>query len=198
MKKNPYSNNYYQVDFGLTLLFNQIYGEDEYYSFKENSTVSDFKKQFIKLIKTIENAFISSCYKTSIIHITEIKKIVEEEINNIKKSKDVETMYKNLVIFYPKLLFLIIGEIPQNSQVKKKLSNKGNWTLNKYRQISYIQNDEQKYNLLIKTLENNYFDDLESIVELRKKFSRDNKHFKSFTEWFKNNFPTHYIKIFDL
>jgi hypothetical protein len=198
MRKNPFSNNYYEVDFGLTLLFNQIYGEDEYYSFKENSLLSDYKKQFIKLIKTIQNAFISSCFQTSTIHITEIKKLVEEEINNITRSKDVETIYKNLVIFYPKLLFLIIGEIPQNSQVKKKLSNKSNWTLNKYRQISYIQNDEQKYNLLIKILENNYFDDLESLVELRKKFSKDNKQFKSFTEWFKNNFPIHYIKIFDL
>ena len=49
MRESDFIKNYYEIDFGLTLFFNQIYGQEEYYKFKEYATLSDYKKQFCKL-----------------------------------------------------------------------------------------------------------------------------------------------------
>ena len=69
MKEIPYMSGYYDVDIGLTLLFNQIYGEDEYLRFKEAATLVDYKRQFSKLLNTIQKAFSDNCIKTDKQHI---------------------------------------------------------------------------------------------------------------------------------
>ncbi len=61
MKKSRYVKGLYEVDLGLTFLFWEVYGGDEFYPLRENASFKDFKSQFSKLILTIKLAFLNTC-----------------------------------------------------------------------------------------------------------------------------------------
>ena len=105
MKESRFTKGYYEVDLGLTLLFNQIYGEDEYYRFKENATLPEYKKQFSKLVKTIGKSFNDTCKNTDNLHLKEINELVENQLILIKKVKTIEKLYQSLIIFFQKYAY---------------------------------------------------------------------------------------------
>lgn len=195
MKKSSLSNNYYEVDFELTLFFSQIYGEDEYYNFKEFSNLKDYKKQFRKLLITIEKSFLNSCLKTDNYHKNEIRRLVASEISIINKKKNVKDIYKSLIIFYPKLCFLLIGELPEN-YLKRNKSNRNSWILTNFRQIEYKQSKEQKRNQLIKLLKNSKIEgfDYQNIIE---KYHNEKIESENFMDWLIRTYPSKYIELFN-
>ena len=54
------------------------------------------------------------------------------------------------------MIFLLIGQLPNRWKSKKVINRKGNWKLDSYRQIQYIQSSEQKKNLIFKAIQNKY------------------------------------------
>ncbi len=44
MKEFEYVKGLYKVDLGLTFLFIDVYGGDEFYRLRENATLRDFKR----------------------------------------------------------------------------------------------------------------------------------------------------------
>ncbi len=195
MRESDFIKNYYEIDFGLTLFFNQIYGEEEYYKFKEYATLSDYKKQFCKLLTTLEKSFLDTC----IISDNNIKKdisyMISEQKLIIKNKKNVEDIYKSLIIFYPKLCFLLIGKIPENYSFKTK-SNRQNWNLNEFRQIEYKLTIQQKKNLIINLLKNKKIEGLSDYNLEIEKYKSTRLEDENFIDWFIRIYPYKYIEIF--
>ena len=196
MKKCPYVEGLYEVDIGLTLLFSQIYGEDEYYRFKENATLSDYKNQFNKLILTIEKSFKDSCRDTDQFHQSEIEKLIKYQVSSIKKSKSIEELFQSLVIFFPKFCFLIIGRIPQNYSKRKK-DNRSNWDLTEFRQLEYKQSNTQRFELIMDLLKNDRIEELGSYKEVMDEFHSSSNKNKTFLDWFKGVYPKIYIDLLE-
>ncbi|WP_141878071.1 hypothetical protein [Gramella sp. Hel_I_59] len=197
MKESEYLKGYYDIDIGLTLLFNSIYGEDEYYNFKETTTLPNYKKQFIKLLNTLRKSFKETCLNTDSSHLKEIDILINEEINEIKTAKTVEKIYENLVIFFPKLCFLFIGRIPNNWSKRTK-DNRNSWQLNDFRQIEYHQNEKQKFDYLIHLLK---LDQIEELKDLKyngviEKYRSSKKEKEVFMNWFLRTYPETYIRLF--
>jgi len=146
MKEFEYVKGLYKVDLGLTFLFIDVYGGDEFYPLRENTTLRDYKLHFAKLITTIKLAFIITCIDTDNSHKNEVIELVTAQIGEIRIKK-IEDLFSSLVIFIPKLCFLLIGKTLKNSFSRIK-DNKATWNINQHRQIHYTQNREQKFQLL--------------------------------------------------
>tara|TARA_B110000908_G_C10032068_1_gene347865 strand:- start:63 stop:662 length:600 start_codon:yes stop_codon:yes gene_type:complete len=196
MKESRFTKGYYEVDLGLTLLFNQIYGDDEYYRFKENATLPEYKKQFSKLVKTIGKSFNDTCKNTDNLHLKEINELVENQLILIKKVKTIEKLYQSLIIFFPKICLLIIGKIPQNG-IKRKRDNRGIWNLNQFRQIEYKQNKNQKFEQLLNLIKNERIKGLGTHREELKKYESTRLTNESFINWFIRKYPEIYFDLFE-
>ncbi len=196
MKESPFMKGYYEVDLRLTLLFNQIYGEDEYYRFKETATLLDYKKQFSKLVKTIGKSFNDTCKNTDKLHLKEINELVENQLIFIKKVNNIENLYQSLIIFFPKICLLIIGKIPQNG-IKRKRDNRGIWNLNEFRQIEYKQNKNQKFEQLLNLIKNERIKGLGKHREELNKYESTRLTKESFMDWFIRIYPDIYFDLFE-
>lgn len=196
MKESPFKKGYYEVDFGLTLLFNQIYGEDEYSKFKENATLSKYKSQFSKLITTIGKSFSDTCKNTDNFHLKEIDELIASQISLIKEKKTLEKLYQSLIIFFPKLCFLLIGRIPQNG-IKRKKDNRSTWNLSEFRQIEYKQIRIQKLELLLELLKNERIEGLGSYRTELKNYESNHLENENFMNWFMRTYQEIYLDIFE-
>lgn len=197
MKESEYLKGNYEIDPDLTLLFSSIYGEDEYYNFKETTSLSNYKKQFLKLLNTLRKSFKETCLNTDSSHLIEIDKLIDEEIGKIKKTKSVEKIYQSLVIFFPKLCFLFIGRTPHNWS-KRLRDNRNSWLLNDFRQIEYNQTETQKFEYLMYLLKH---DRIAELKELKyngviDKYKSSKKDDEGFMNWFLRTYPEIYIRLF--
>jgi len=197
MKENAFIKGYFEVDSGLTLLFNRIYGEPEYSNFKENATLDDYKNQFCKLIQTIKKSFNDTCINTDSYHKIEINSLIEAQITSLNKKKSIEEIFTSLIIFFPKLCFILIGQLPQNGSIKLHKDNRSSWKLDDYRQLEYRQNKTQKINLLQELLKNEKIDGVNSYKEEIDKFNSTRQEKDCFLKWFCRNYPDKYFDLFE-
>ena len=196
MKEIPDMKGYFDVDIWLTHLFEQLYGENEYFTFKDSSTLPNYKKQFSKLIITIQKAFIESCVETDNYHIEQINSLVQEQIIEIKNKKNVEELYQSLVVFFPKLCFLFIGNLPNNIS-KDKIDNRNNWNVGNFRKLHYSQSKRQKHELLFELLKEKKIKHLGSYRDELDKFNGTKGKKENFIDWFSRTYPKIYLNIFD-
>jgi len=187
--------NFSKVDIGLTYLFSMIYGQEKC-NLKENATLRKFKENFSKLLITIKKSFLDTCEYTDKNHRDEIIKLINDEVEKIKEQNSIIDLHTSLIIFFPKLCFLLIGHIPQNF-TKPGKDNRSSWNLNEYRQVEYKQSHKQKRKLLNSLLINEKIADLKSYkLELRNYHNTQIKG-EDFLNWFKRKYPHIYVEIFD-
>lgn len=151
-----------KIPIQLSYLFWDIFWEWEYQSFKDNWYFSDYKKQYIKLIKTFKKTVKDNILVSDNYFLEEISQEIEKSILDCKKSKNIDELNIELISFLTKFSFLLLWKKPDNflfdrmyfSKTKKVNSN---WKLNNFRSIQYTQNKEQKINLkkYIKLQKNN-------------------------------------------
>ena len=196
MKELSYYKGYYEVDFGLTMLFNQIYGEEEYYNFKESASLVKYKKQFSKLIITIKKSFLDSCKDTDKQHQLEVEKIVDNQLQKIKSNSNLEELYRSMMVFFPRLCFLLIGQIPQNSNSRLK-DNRNNWKLTDFRKLEYTQTQEQKFELICSLLKNKDLEELDTYKVEFEKYQKTKNSNERFIDWFHRTYPEIYMKLFN-
>ena len=196
MRKSKYVEGLYEVDLGLTFLFWEVYGGNEFSPIQENATLSDFKTQFIKLITTIKQSFLDTCIDTDKSHKAEIIELVSAQLKQIKSKKSVEDLYITLVNFFPKLCFLLIGRRLSNSSKKLK-DNRGDWTINQHRQIHYSQTREQKFELLRDSLKNKSIEGLGDYKTEIKNYQEQRLSGEDMLDWLKRLHSEKYFSLFD-
>ncbi len=155
-----------------------------------------FKLHFAKLITTIKLAFIDTCIDTDNSHKKEVIDLVTAQIGEINKIKKIEDLFSSLVIFFPKLCFLLIGKRLKNSFNRIK-DNKATWNINQHRQIHYTQNREQKFQLLRDLLKEQKIKGVGSYKAELKKYQTEHLKGEDMFDWFKRLHPMKYFEIFD-
>jgi len=82
--------------------------------------------------------------------------------------------------------------------IKHTINRKENWLLDAHRKIIYIQNHEQKKNVIYSLTSNNFYNDKipnrEELREINWKICKNNP--EKFVDWFKENYPNVYLEIF--
>lgn len=141
-----------KIPIQLSYLFWDIFWEWEYQSFKDNWYFSDYKKQYIKLIKTFKKTVKDNILVSDNYFLEEISQEIEKSILDCKKSKNIDELNIELISFLTKFSFLLLWKKPDNFLFDRRYFSKtkkinSNWKLNNFRNIQYIQNEEQKINL---------------------------------------------------
>ena len=88
--------------------------------------------------------------------------------------------------------------MPARSTVDKIINKSNLWQLNHYRQIQYIQTPEQKVNLILKIVQNKYYERFGSWSKFRVNIyvKECNKNPHKLIEWLKINHNDIYLEIF--
>jgi hypothetical protein len=196
MKQSKYTKGLYEVDFGLTCLFWEVYGGDEFYPLREHATFKDFKTHFAKLVLTIKQAFLDTCSDTDKSHRDEIVELTNSELNKIQKAKTIEDLSISLLIYFPKLCFLLLGKRPNNSSKRIK-DNRASWVINQHRQIHYTQSRDQQFELLRDLLKNEKIKGLSNYKVEIANYQSQRLPGEDMLDWLKRLHPEKYFQIFD-
>jgi len=196
MKQTKYTKGLYEVDFGLTCLFWEVYGGDEFYPLREYATFKDLKTHFAKLIITIKLAFLDTCSNTDKSHRDEIIELTTSQLTNMQKAKSIEELSTLLLIYFPKLCFLLIGKRPNNFSKRIK-DNRASWKMNQHRQIQYTQSRDQQFELFRDLLKNEKIEGLKSYKVEIANYQSKRLPGEDMLDWLKRLHPEKYFKIFD-
>ena len=175
-------------------LFRQLYGfQSTPLSFGFVSD-AEFKGDFIKLLQTIKIAMIHSELQTDKLHFESLIKTIDSSIEYIKKQKDREIINGIILSTLSRIVFLLIGEIPNNYEEGK--DNKGSWSLNKSRQIIYIQKSRHKEEVLFRLAQSGQIEGIADTIELNSQFLKEKMKKETKIEWFERTRPSEFLSIF--
>ncbi len=114
------------------------------------------------------------------------------------KVKNINGMSVAFVESYTRLIYQLLGNFPHHWDRKAPWADKF-WDLSGHRTLNYHHSDEQKAALIVNAI------DISKYIELKAKgfknmneaFYRGNKGNPSkFVDWFKDNYPREYCKLF--
>ncbi len=142
----------------FSFLMHQLYGQRSYSELKDNHDFAKTKKYYLKLIKSFNHAIfetIEIADKSQLKSLTNILRNGEKEINLCKTFSEIDQIF---ISIETKLIFQLLGQIPNRSRDKTVLNRKENWVLNNFRQIQYVQNSKNKELMIFKLIQDRFID----------------------------------------
>jgi len=182
------------VSIGVEYFMRHLFGKS-YHHYVGSHDFKKWKKDMIKVLKSIDRAVDETIESTDKMHLQEIKKMIESGIESVESANSSDELNTKTMVCLSYTVFLILGRKPENIR-KNSVSNKNCWKLNDYRTIHYSQNYEQKAKLLL-SLPNHckYSENFKNKKPLIDVFS-EIRNYKDFVEWFKKEYPDIYLEIF--
>ncbi len=148
----------------LKHLLESLYGKDEYIKFKERTVFTDWKRECLKVLKTIEIAVYENVKIADDDWFDELNKLLEYGRNIIKSAKSPDGLFAALSSVSVRLNFLQLGMIPRAYLVKRVINKAANFNLSNYRSVQYVQSAQQKFQKKLadfrKTISDSQFLDL--------------------------------------
>ena len=174
-----------------------MFGKSNYHAITGSQDIKFLKKTFSKIFKSISRSINLNIYSCDQTHKDELLYLCDNALLKIKSEKNAEILNLQMITSLTKITFLLIGQFPNNWHKRKTSFNK-EWKLDKYRNIIYTSNFQQKTFLILEKYKD--YADLKSdpkIEELWNKLNYDfrNDYFK-FVNWFVENHFNIYKKIF--
>lgn len=127
-----------------------LFGSQAWYSLKESNHVPTWRKYAEKTLKSIEISIKDTVDIYDEEWILEIEKNIQRGINALKHQKNIDEIVATLAGTLITVSFLQIGHMPRRKGNQHKFTlRKGNWRLNPYRQVVYLQTKEQKERLFL-------------------------------------------------
>lgn len=179
-------------------LIQNLFGDKLYREVKDWQSPNELKKYLLKILKAYEKSIKSSIDFADLDHKNTMFNLLEFYENQIKLSKTFGDLDQTFISLQSELIFLLIGKMPNNWREKEVRMISSNWNLNEERKIIYIQNNEQKKNVIFEKLNRGLFaEKLPEYSEMRKIYLLDfNKNENDFMNWFKSEFPMIYLELF--
>lgn len=187
-----------RTDITLSHLILLTFGSDHYYAFKGYHRASSLKAYYGKLLSAFRTAIKNTISNTDSLHLKTLLERIDSCKKLLKLCKDISAIHQTMVTYQSEIIFLLIGQEPDNGHEKNVTLRKENWYLNHHRQIIYLQNDEQRKNVIFsKVLSGQYLERLPDIEKLRKKLWVEyNNDCSLFMGWFKNEYKDVYVELF--
>ena len=185
-----------RTEMSLSFLMQKLYGQKSYRELKDYNNVAKAKKYYLKLIKSFSHAIsetIEISDKTQIKNLNNILINGEKQINLCEKFSELDQIF---ITIETKLVFQLLGMIPNHSREETVLNRKENWKLNSIRQIQYVQSSKQKEMMIFKLIQDvfiNRFGDLVNFVSIYKE--ECNNDLDKLINYLKQNHPDIYEEI---
>lgn len=156
-------------------------------------TEIEWKKLLKKYVIEIQK-YLNENIDTDSIHMERLLDAASSSESALKNDEYLPLYIEGLI----RLIFTLIGQSPEHYRRKGGRKTKDHYKLDKYRNIIYSQNANQKYQLLYYASRYNYI----SIRNLKlvyydfcKKFGFHEKK-RKFINWFKKKYPNDYLRIY--
>ena len=185
------------LDLEFEYLLSYLFGKSNHHATVGYINCKDWSKNIYKIIDAIEKGILQNIVFTDNYQKNELINICSETKVKINSSKQINNVNQDVIIGMTKLIFNLIGQMPDNWD-RKVVNHPNHRKLNKHRTIHFSQNNRQKANLIMSLAKlPGYNNGLPTLEELNQKFYIElaNDELK-FVTWFKHNFPENYIKMF--
>lgn len=177
-------------------LLSFLFGKSNYHAITGTQDIKFLKKTFTNIFKSITRSINLNIYSCDQTQKNELLSICDNALADIKKPANSEILNIRMITNLTKIVFLLIGQVPNNWEKRKTNFNK-EWKLDKYRNINYTSNYQQMTFLIL----DNYKTYSKSIngLSIKKLWDKLNYEFHNdyfkFINWFKNNHFDIYKKI---
>lgn len=178
-------------------LLSILFGKENYHGEVGEIKNSVWKKHLLKIIIAIEKSISQNVTFTDGYQKKELEILISKLKSSISTSKTLNQTNQDVILFFTKIIFNILGRLPYNWD-KKNTSRKEYWKLDNFRTLGYTQNYSQKANLILHLSDySEYNEGMPSKRELQQKLYLELKNNElEFINWFKQNYPNSYLKIF--
>jgi len=183
---------------GLEFHFGNLYGNKYMREMKGTHTISEFKNNLIKLVKSYRHAVNESIqiadnkYKNGLINR------FDHQIKLLKSADDSDSLLQIMIEKQSELIFELLGGMPNRWNQEKVINSGPNFKLDYHRSIQYTQSVGQKSDYIFSLAYRNILpDEVPKIEILREIYWREcGNDSKKFLNWFKINHPIVYIDLF--
>lgn len=191
MAKNTRST---EVEYSF--LFHRLYGKKSYSELKDYHNVLVAKKYYLKLIKSITHSIKETITITDYNQIKSLDVILKIGEKQLKTCKTFSELDQIFISIETKLIFQLIGQIPNNNSKSNVINRKEVWGLNNYRQIQYVQSAKNKEMMIFKIVQENHietFGNLDNFFLMY--YEKCNNNPDCLIEYLKLNHPEIYAEI---
>jgi hypothetical protein len=181
----------------FSFLIQRLYGDYDYSMVKTYLSLSKFKKYYLKILKSIKFSIEETITLTDKNHKEELQQTIlyyETSINNAEKFDELDQL---MITFQSKFIFLLIGLLPNRWESRKIINRRDYWKLNSFRQIQYVQNADQKKNVIFNAIQGKYKSRFGEWSDLLSFYSKEcNNEPERLIEWIKKYHPDIYLDLF--
>ena len=135
---------------------------------------------------------------TDRLHRQQILELIEQKEQLIRTHKSFNELDQTMIASLIEIVFLLIGLAPNRWRKENVANIKGNWKLNDYRQIQYVQTPEQKERVIFAAIQSKCQDQFPSwsdfVMDIYWKECDSDP--EKLIVWFKQNHPDMYMELF--
>lgn len=130
--------------YALKHLFESLFGRDAWLEIKHSTDLRQWKKYSVRVLSALEVSAKATIQVVDEEWFSQFTSIIEHGKSRVNSSKDFEQLFANLAASLGEVSFLQLGMMPKRStQENISLRHQGNWKLDCYRSVQYVQNAEQ-------------------------------------------------------
>ncbi len=181
----------------IEYLLSSLFGKLNYHGYVGSVSIPTWRKDLIKTTKYIRKA-IEINVQCDAIHKSSLLETCDRLQEQLAKSKTVTSLHAAAFEHQTKLIFLLLGNMPDHWRSRAPYSDK-HWELDGHRTMQYQQTSAQNAYLLI------------NLADIRKQLHVKPKNYEDlhdafyrgsggdpevFLDWFKKEFPTEYCSVF--
>ena len=191
------NTEYIYLPISYEYMMSFLFGKKNYHGHVGRYGPSTWKKDLLKINKYIKKAIRLNVNSDAIQKELLFNKCDELE-KKLKEAKTIGALSTAFVESYTQLIFQLLGKIPHHWDDRAPWPDSF-WDLSGYRKLNYEQNNEQKAAVIIYAVDTRKFPKLKvkGFKDMREAFYQGcRRDLSVFIQWFKDNYPKEYCKLF--
>lgn len=130
--------------FELKSALESILGKASYRRLKETGTLDDWREELRRLLKAVELSVGDTVHIADPEWREEIYAVLRRGQHGIGLSTTIDELLSTLSATLIRVVFLQLGFLPRSHCVERRILREGNWRLDRYRSVQYVQTEEQR------------------------------------------------------
>ena len=133
--------------YALKSMFERVWGKDTYLHLKHCSDLKVWKRYCERTLRATELAASDTVLIADEDWHKELSQIIEHGVGRVKTSTKFDELFQSFAATYAEISFHQFGFMPSVYPATRSQLRKGNWRLDAFRSVQYVQTAEQKDSL---------------------------------------------------
>ena len=170
-------------------LLSNLFGKSNYHAVTGSGDIKFLKKTLFRLFKSLSRSVQLNVVSGDEILMSEIEMLCDNALSELKQNQTAELLMLKMISYLTRICFQLIGQYPNNWSKRSTNLNK-EWKLDKYRNVVYTSNFQQKSFLILDNYSRFASSTTHPKVEvLWDKLNYDfNNDYLKFIKWFKKEY----------